>query len=608
MDHSHSDSPSNITDLPLSDPRCDSDACAAFHEGHMESAATISYIHQYVYGHYTTWFYLATIGVAMLVYASKLYRNHKPPKPNSGTTSITHKVLAVVRTISYRHAKGRIPNYFGFPSLGVTILLIISTLYLLLLTFLIHPYYRARRGYGSPAISTRTGLMAQALTPIIVALAGKVNLVTLLTGVSPEKLNIYHRFASVMCLFLSLVHTIPFLIQPVWEGGAARLKQLYYEPGAMELTGTPPIAILFGLVALSIPWIRNRFYNFFYRLHVPMAITYLGLMFWHSANLIDSWAYLWATLAVWGASILVRLFYKWQTFSVARSPWFTGFPASFKPLPGGMTRLTLLAPLDFTWRVGQHCWLRMPHLSILQNHPFTITNLPQQLAVPTSDEKSRAIEANEVVFYVRAHQGLSRDLLESVEGGLNDQRVSVHVDGPYGGLVEDIPALYETLIFVAGGSGIAACLPWIQHVAQRAVQGATTVSTVHLVWIVRQPSHLHWILPELNAIRSSNPNLLHLHLFVTDSSAGSRESKVDEDQSSEEHEFGSDLKLPPFQNERPYLPELIPSLATTRRVYIFGCGPESFRTDLCNAAAGAQKRVLAGQADVIALHTEFFGW
>ncbi|KAL0954202.1 hypothetical protein HGRIS_005330 [Hohenbuehelia grisea] len=355
-------SSSNTTDLPLSDPLCNSDACAAFKAAHQASQAAVSYYHQYDYGHYTTWYYLAAIGVAMAVYAARLYRNRKPPRPSVDRkpTTLGHKALALARAINYRHAKGRLSNYFGFPSLGTSIFLAITSLYLLLLTFLIRPYYRERRGYGSPPLAVRTGLMAQALTPIILALAGKVNIVTVLTGLSHEKLNIFHRWASFMCLFSSIVHTIPFLVQPYREGGAAGLRARFYRPGGMEFTGTPPLGLLVGLVVLSIPWIRHRFYNFFYRLHIPMAVIYLALLFWHANNLQDSWAYLWATIALWLASILGRMFYKLQTFNVGRSPWFMGFPATAQSLPGNMAKLTLLAPPDFTWRTGQHCWLRMP--------------------------------------------------------------------------------------------------------------------------------------------------------------------------------------------------------------------------------------------------------
>ncbi|KAI1441550.1 ferric reductase like transmembrane component-domain-containing protein [Annulohypoxylon stygium] len=626
MSMSMGDTPStgNVTDLPLTDPRCDSDACAAFKAAHQASQATVSYDHQYDYGHYTTWYYLATIGVAMVVYAYRLYRNRaarsgasaQQQQQQSRKTTLSHKFLAVCRFINYRHSKGRLSDYFGFPSLGTLGFLVITSLFLLLMTFLVHPYYRGRRGYGSPPLAVRTGLMAQALTPIIVALAGKVNFITMLTGISHEKLNVFHRWVSYMCLFLSIVHTVPFIVQPLRDGGPAALRKQYYKPGGMEYTGTPPLGILVGIVVLSIPWIRHRFYNFFYRLHIPMYVVYLGLLFWHSKQEKDSWVYLYSTLAIWLASCLVRLFYKWQTFSIFRD-WFHGLPSRVEELPGGMTKVTILAPADFQWKPGQHCWIRIPHLSILQNHPFTIANLPKRLSAGVK----RDSEVQEMVLYVRAHQGLTLDLLKSVENHDivegRGRTIPIHIDGPYGGVVEDVPALYESLIFVAGGSGISACLPWIQHTARRVAEGSSTAKNIHLVWMVRYASQIQWITEELEPLINAHPDLIQIDFFVTNSSSPAVSSADSEKNSEKEVGTGKPSerstttispKLGHVHTQRPYLPDLIPSLLTARRCFILGCGPESLRTDLANAASSAQEKVLTGEADIITLHTESFGW
>ncbi|XXH04248.1 Trihydroxynaphthalene reductase [Hypoxylon texense] len=620
MDMGGSSGSENVTDLPLSDPRCDSDACAAFKAAHQLSQATVSYDHQYEYGHYTTWYYLATIGVAMLVYIYRLNRNRvaRRQSPVAGKSTLARKGLALCRMVNYRHFKGRVADYLGPPSIGSLAFIAITSLFLLLLTFLVHPYYRDRRGFGSPPLAVRTGLMSQACTPIIVALAGKVNFITMLTGISHEKLNVFHRWVSYMCLFLAIVHTVPFIVAPLRDGGPAALHKQYYKVGSMEYTGTPPLGILVGIIVLSIPWIRHRFYNFFYRLHIPMYVVYLGLLFWHSKQEKDSWVYLYATLAIWLASCVVRLFYKWQTFSIFRD-WFQGLPARLQELPGGMIKLTILAPSDFKWKPGQHVWLRIPHLSILQNHPFTIANL----STNDSNTGARGTDAQEMVFYVRAHHGLTLDLLKSVAdhdiAEASGRSVSVHVDGPYGGLVEDVPALYESQIFVAGGSGISACLPWIEHATRRISQGSSITKTIHLIWMVRYANQIQWITDELEPLISAHPGLIHVEVFVTDSSSSTPAvANADSEKSSDAEAAGSKSneeatttvspKLGQVHNQRPYLPTLIPTLLTARRCFIFGCGPDSLRTDLANAASAAQKKVLTGDADIVTLHTESFGW
>ena len=54
--------------------------------------------------------------------------------------------------------------------------------------------------------------MALACTPAIVALSGKYNLITLMTGISYERLNILHRYLGYVCLGLGVVHSIAFAI------------------------------------------------------------------------------------------------------------------------------------------------------------------------------------------------------------------------------------------------------------------------------------------------------------------------------------------------------------------------------------------------------------
>ena len=38
------------------------------------------------------------------------------------------------------------------------------------------------------------------------------------------------------------------------------------------------------------------------------------------------------------------------------------------------------------------------------------------------------------------------------------------------------------------------------------------------------------------------------------------------------------------------------------------CGPESLKIDASNACASAQRKVLKGEVEEVALHTETFGW
>ncbi|KAJ5662650.1 ferric reductase like transmembrane component-domain-containing protein [Penicillium maclennaniae] len=591
----------------------------SFERAAKASQNAVSYAHQFDYGHYTTWYYLAILGVGIAAHMFCLYRNRKPRKPVNLLGATAHKILALSRSICYRSVGGETAACWGIPRLGMLVFGIFTWLFFLFMTFLVHPYYRERRGYGSPPLAVRTGLMSTALMPVIVALAGKVNLVTCLTGINHEKLNIFHRWASYLCLFLAIVHTVPFIVTPLQTCGADGLRAQFYRPGGSEYTGVPPLGMLVGLAVLSVPIIRHRFYNLFYRIHIPLYIAFLGLLFWHTGNEKDSWAYLWATLAIWLFQNCARLFTKWQTFNVHRN-WFSGFSATLQSLPGDTICVTLLVPTDLKWKPGQHCWLRMPHLSALQNHPFTIANLPSGKI--TKDES----DMQEMEFYIRAQRGLTQNLLKSVVNH-SDQPVTIHVDGPYGGIVENLPSLYDSLVFVGGGSGISACIPHIMHAAEAVQEGSGVVKSIRLIWMVRHLSHTQWVSKKLKQVSMMmEPDFLHIDFYITGQDrigedvpgTESVETVAPQDKDNIPQEEGlksssiPEVKTVPdigiVHYTRPCLPELLPPLLSDRRIFVFGCGPESLTLDLGNAVADSQSRVLRGEADVITLHTEAFGW
>lgn len=142
--------------------------------------------------------------------------------------SIYEKLLALVRSISYRRLSGSALNWLGLPLNGMLIILISSVLFVVALTFAIRPYYRAHLGYGSPPLGIRCGFMSFACTPILIALAGKANVITLLTGISHEKLNVVHRWVAWITLGLAWVHTIPFFWISYTNGGAANVATQFF--------------------------------------------------------------------------------------------------------------------------------------------------------------------------------------------------------------------------------------------------------------------------------------------------------------------------------------------------------------------------------------------
>ncbi|KAL8708762.1 MAG: hypothetical protein Q9220_006404 [cf. Caloplaca sp. 1 TL-2023] len=286
------------------------------------------------------------------------------------------------------------------------------------------------------------------------------------------------------CLALSIAHTVPFLVAPLKDGGYAALHKQFYEPGGFEYTGTPALAILVGLAVFSIPAIRRRFYETFYFLHIALYISYLGLCFWHFGNLGDSWAYLWATLAIWLATVVFN-----RAFNV-KGTWFNGSPVKLEGLSGGMTRLDVSAPAEFRWRPGQHCFLHMPGLELLGNHLFTIASAFNTFRIRGEevDRKSKKL----VSLFIRSHAGFTKKLATSVQNHAGTPPIA-WLEGPYGGIPYQVEGSFDGLILVAGGAGVTACLPWLEHLmAQRTTHVAMRIRFIKFIWVVRHAEHLSW--------------------------------------------------------------------------------------------------------------------
>lgn len=640
---------SRTENLPLSDPRCSSDACKAFYDAHKLSQKRISYEHQYDYGHYTVWYYIAFLGVfTVLCWCRKLQEHRFRTGHGSGQSvafSSRSKVVAAWRFMAYRRLPGWMSDRFGLPSLGMLIMFLLPVVYLAALTFAVRPYYRQHRGYGSPPLGVRTGLMAVALTPLLIALSGKANIITLLTGIGHEKLNIIHRWVGWMTFVLSVAHTVPFIVAPLRDGGYAALHKQFYKHGAFEAsllfclaswtdplteqkyTGVPPLAILFGVLVLSLPWIRHRVYEVFYHLHVWLAVTYVGLMFWHAGAEGDSWAYLWATIAAWLASILARAFWFTRPTNVMASPWAVGMPITARPLPGGVTRLEILAPPAFTWRPGQHIYLRIPQLGLFDNHPFTIgCAMPTQT---TADEKPDAPPT--LSLYVNTHAGFTRRLHGHLASS-PDPQLDGWIEGPYGGHDRDVAVHYDNVLLVAGGSGISATLPWLEHFAARMRAGPRSrTAHVKLVWSVRESAAVRWVADDLARLDlASLASKVDVVVHVTrDGIPGGVADASSAECSYREKDPATPLpgNTATFRRGRMDMTALsaglsgrtivigkpsrtrlllpLPCVATDRRQ---GCGPRSFKVDLSNACAAHQGRVMAGTLAELYLWTETFGW
>lgn len=176
---------------------------------------------------------------------------------------LVKNVLALFRYVFYRP----IPNIkihkrlrpIVFPTIGVIVLAFAALAFVLLYSFVPQPLYWSSIQFGSPPLAIRSGMLAVALLPWIIALSMKANFISLLTGIGHERLNVLHRWLAYIFMILSIIHTVPFYVTPVWDEGGLRVFQslLKAQQSGVYIYGTGRQTAIFVLVTLA-NLTRNR--------------------------------------------------------------------------------------------------------------------------------------------------------------------------------------------------------------------------------------------------------------------------------------------------------------------------------------------------------------
>ncbi len=113
----------------------------------------------------------------------------------------------------------------------------------------------------------------------------------------------------------------------------------------------------------------------------------------------------------------------------------------------------------------------------LESHPFTIANTHE----PSPDHK----DAGKLAFVIKVRDGFTQRLHHHCSNA-NSASPSVHaiLDGPYG--QPSSLLFHETVVLVAGGSGITYALSALLEIVRSAREGKAKTKKVVLVWMVKQ--------------------------------------------------------------------------------------------------------------------------
>ncbi|EWG54179.1 hypothetical protein FVEG_12454 [Fusarium verticillioides 7600] len=477
------------------------------------------------------------------------------------------------------------------------------------------PYYWPSLDFGgSPPLGTRSGWLALGCMPFVFATATKTNWITLLTGVSHERLQVFHRWIAYAFFVLALMHTFPFIVYHIRFHDMQmhfKMSLLFYWTGI--------VALIFQawLTFASHSAIRKLLgYEFFKATHFLAVVIFMLTFFWHCDYTLTSWHYFIGTAAVYVPCYL----YPWL-----RTCFEYGVrtKAHIKVEDNGFVRITI--PANLTWEIGQHCFLRFTSFGLTQAlsaHPFTICSLP---AISPDDQSF-------LVFYLKRHRGFTAKLYEYALQNPGAQ-VSVLVDGPYGGVNTQNLVNSNHLVVIAGGSGAGWTLPFIeQYIASQTrradeeckegERGGSPFLSLRLILASRDAESCSWyrqVVSEM-LLNYSDKMISGLQVQIHRTSGGVAESSLPSISSVApgNKESGNERAtegLISFDelSGRPDLPGMLKELArgmiSTDSLGVYVCGPDTMQNDVRNAVASLNLDILGGADSAgVYLHSEHFSW
>ncbi|KAL7421724.1 hypothetical protein Q5752_003495 [Cryptotrichosporon argae] len=355
----------------------------------------------------------------------------------------------------------------------------------------------------------RAGFLALANLPVILLLSLKspLPLPVFLPTMSYEHYNFLHRWAGRTMWLASTVHGALWLHQfialdeydQVWADKTKR--------------GMLSYGLLCMVVLTSLKPVRRYCYQLFWIAHVMFFTGFFAAISYHTPY---SRPWIYPCVAIYAYDHFVRLLrYRIK-------------PAVLVPVDPTLT-MVHIPTCDAGWLPTQHVFLRVfAGPGIFESHPFTITNAPPSSAgaprgiilyAKVAGDWTRRLHA-----LARAGAGLvATDFDWTIDGACEGERyemadrerlikgdakdgldhpgarVTVMLDGPYGGLTMDLGD-YESVLLVAGGSGVTYALGAIEE-AVRCRERGRGPSSVNVAWVVR----------DLSTIEALAPTLAHLH-------------------------------------------------------------------------------------------------
>lgn len=423
-----------------------------------------------------------------------------PAKPKSLFFNTCATITALVREVSYSSLpplsiSGRTLH---FAPLGPVLIILAY-----LVVVLVFCFYKldTTDEWKWEDVGYRTGFVNICQLPLIFLLAGRQNIIGKLVGMSYERLNWFHRWIARILWLTATIH------MGFWFRNWARYDYITYQltNDALTKRGFAAWCILTFIVLTSAAPIRSLGYEFFVLQHLVTFVGFTVAVWLHAPGEVKVWV--WIAIGLLVFDRVAR--YAWATYANLSIFHRSAVPkdnlwanrATFTPLPGNVTRITIHNPA-IGWKPGQHVFLTCHSVAPLQSHPFTIASIPGD---------------NKMEFVVRAEKGGTRrmfryasrydDLLGSGETSAKQERTAF-IDGPYGSFRP--LRQFDSVVFLAGGMGATFTMPCLRdivvawtaecHQTDSKRTRLTSTKRIRFVWVIKSRAQLVWFESQLQTV------------------------------------------------------------------------------------------------------------
>ena len=431
-----------------------------------------------------------------------------PPRLETVFLQVYDTTITVCRELAYPQIywhTGKFGRYLNPPPLGRCLVLL--AYWVMILTMLwsnvilkpASPIY----AYKWEIVGFRAAWVSITQVPLVYCLSCKFNIITLLTGISYERMNWLHRWVSRTLFFTIIVHW-SFFFREWWLADFVQ-----FEIAAMPMVkyGFGAWAVIGWMVITGFGFFRQIAYEVWVLQHVLAAYVLLWLLYCHIPDYAryNLWLAIGFVALDRGTRVILSLANNLHFRSSFHNLWTgpgprLGFESQVTALPHGYLHLTV-KDVDFSWQPGQHAFISIPRYGVADSHPFTIAN--ECISNP-----NRKVE-----FYIKVHSGLTWKLYNHAQKR-SETPLRTFLSGPWGSPPMMSIASCDSLILLATSTGASFTVPHLLHT----INTSPMVRKVRFFWIMRYTSQFDWFDQEIYSaikVAISKGVDIRCHIYVT---------------------------------------------------------------------------------------------